>query len=48
MLKHDNGVSFGLEISTLSLLSGRSTARYANTLFSLCVWVVVNQGPLTQ
>ena len=34
MLKHHNGVFFGLEISTLSLLSGRSTARYTNTLFS--------------
>lgn len=38
MLKHDNGVFFGLEISTLSLLSGRSTARYANTLFQPQRW----------
>ena len=43
MLKHDNGVFFGLKISTLSLLSGRSTARYANTLFSAALsWEVGN------
>lgn len=34
MLKHDNGVFFGLEISTLSLLSGRSTAGSETGVFA--------------
>lgn len=38
MFKHDNGVFFGLEISTLSLLSCRSTVRYENTLFRPQRW----------
>ena len=34
MFKDDNGVFFGLEISTLSLLSGRSTAGSETGVFA--------------
>ena len=44
MVKHENGVLCGLGISIFSRLSCRSIAGYE----TLCVWVVVNQGPLTQ
>ena len=29
-------------------MQGKSIAGFENEVFSLCVWVVVNQGPLTQ